>query len=151
VSNPPSLVGASHHLVNSFFFLSKPQENHMETTAYGIIPPTSVLSGNNEGTLHKASSSAHAAVNSMAGAADEAARKARPAIDRVAAMAHHAVDKAAGAAAPTAEWLNEQGESLRAAQKKLVADTCSYVSANPLKSVGIALVAGFLLSRIILK
>ena len=41
--------------------------------------------------------------------------------------------------------------SLNAAQKKLVADTCSYVSANPLKSVGIAVVAGFLLGRIILR
>jgi ElaB/YqjD/DUF883 family membrane-anchored ribosome-binding protein len=107
------------------------------------------LPGNSEGTLHKASASAHAAVDSMAGAADEAARKAKPAIDRVATMAHQAVDTVAGAAAPTADWLAEQGESLNAAQKKVVADTCSYVSANPLKSVAIAAVAGFLLGRII--
>ncbi len=123
----------------------------METTVRGNTPLTSGLSGNTDGTLNKASSSAHAAVNSIAGAADEAARKAKPAIDRVAAMAHQAVDSAAGAAAPTADWLAEQGESLNATQKKLVADTCSYVSANPLKSVGIAVVAGFLLSRIILR
>ena len=123
----------------------------METTAPGNTPSTSGMSNNTEGTLNKASSSAHAAVNSIAGAADEAARKAKPAIDRVAAMAHQAVDKAAGAAAPTADWLTEQGESLNATQKKLVADTCSYVSANPLKAVGIAVVAGFLLSRIILR
>ena len=71
------------------------------------------------------------------------------AIDKVAAIAHHAVDNAAGAAAPTADWLAEQGENVSAKQKKLVADTCSYVSANPLKAVGIAEVAGFLLSRII--
>jgi ElaB/YqjD/DUF883 family membrane-anchored ribosome-binding protein len=109
------------------------------------------MSNYTEGNLSKASSGAHAAVDSIAGAADEAARKARPAIDRVAAMAHQAVDTAAGAAAPTADWLAEQGESLNAAQKKLVADTCSYVSANPLKSVGIAVVAGFLLGRIILR
>jgi ElaB/YqjD/DUF883 family membrane-anchored ribosome-binding protein len=123
----------------------------MKTTAGGNTPSTSGLSGNNEGTLHKASSSAHAVVNSMAGAAGEAALKARPAIDRVAAMAHQAVDTAAGAAVPTADWLAEHGESLKATQKKLVADTCSYVSANPLKSIGIAVVAGFLLSRIILR
>ncbi len=107
-------------------------------------------SGKGEGAINNASSSAHAAVNSLAGAADEAARKAKPAIDRVAGMAHQAVDKAASAAAPAADWLGEQGESLTAAQKKLMDDTCSYVSANPLKSVGIALVAGILLSRIIL-
>jgi ElaB/YqjD/DUF883 family membrane-anchored ribosome-binding protein len=121
----------------------------MDTTALGNTLSTSGMSNNNEGILDKASSSAHAAVNSIAGAADEAARKAKPAIDRVAAMAHQAVDKAAGAAAPTADWLTEQGESLNATQKKLVADTSSYISANPLKSLGIAVVAGFLLSRII--
>jgi ElaB/YqjD/DUF883 family membrane-anchored ribosome-binding protein len=104
---------------------------------------------NGEGTLDKASSSAHAAVNSIAQAADEAARKAKPAIDRVSAMAHQAVDKAAGAVAPTADWLAEQGESLSATQKKVVSDTCNYVSANPMKALGMAVVAGFLLSRII--
>src|SRR5450756_3195957 len=115
----------------------------METTLHGNTPSTSGLSNNIEGALNKASSSAHAAVNSIVGAADEAARKAKPAIDRVAAMAHQAVDKAAGAVAPTVDWLAEQGESLNATQKKLVADTCSYVSANPLKALGIAVVAGF--------
>jgi ElaB/YqjD/DUF883 family membrane-anchored ribosome-binding protein len=107
------------------------------------------MPGNGEGTLDKASSSAHAAVNSIAQAADEAARKAKPAIDRVSAMAHQAVDKAAGAVAPTADWLAEQGESLSATQKKVVSDTCNYVSANPMKALGMAVVAGFLLSRII--
>jgi ElaB/YqjD/DUF883 family membrane-anchored ribosome-binding protein len=73
-----------------------------------------------------------------------------PVIARVAAMAHQAVDKAAGAAAPTADWLAERGEILNARQKKLAADTCSYVSANPLKAVGIAVLAGLLLGRILL-
>jgi ElaB/YqjD/DUF883 family membrane-anchored ribosome-binding protein len=123
----------------------------METSIHDKTPSTSGMPGNSEGILNTASSSAHAAVNSIAGAADEAARKAKPAIDRVAAMAHQAVDKAAGAAAPTADWLAEQGESLNTTQKKLVADTCGYISANPLKAVGIAVVAGFLLSRIILR
>lgn len=120
----------------------------METTASGNTPSTSGMAGNGDGTILKASSSAHAAVNSLAGAADEAARTVKPAIDRVAAMAHQAVDKAAGAAAPTADWLAEQGESLNATQKKLVEDACSYVSAHPLKSIGVALAAGFLLSRL---
>jgi len=123
----------------------------METTVRGNTPSTSGLPSFTEGSLTKASSSAHAAVNALAGAADEAARKAKPAIDRVAAMAHQAVDKATGAVAPTADWLSEQGESINATQKKLVADTCSYVSANPLKALGIAVVAGFLLSRAILR
>jgi ElaB/YqjD/DUF883 family membrane-anchored ribosome-binding protein len=123
----------------------------METIARGHTLSTSAMSNTAEDILSKASSSAHAAVNSIAGAADEAARTARPAIDRVAAMAHQAVDKAAGVAAPTAGWLAEQGETLNTTQKKMVADTCGYISANPLKAVGIAVVAGFVLSRIILR
>lgn len=121
----------------------------METIVRGNTPPSSGMSNNTEGTLNKASSSAHAVVNSIAGAADEAVGKAKPAIDKVVIMAHEAVDKAAGAAAPTTDWLNEKCESINATQKQLVADTRSYVSANPLKAVGIAVVAGFLLSRIV--
>jgi ElaB/YqjD/DUF883 family membrane-anchored ribosome-binding protein len=123
----------------------------MENTLRGSSPSTAGFSGNSETPLHTASSSAHAAVDSIAQAADHAARKAKPSIDRVAAMAHQAVDTAAGAAAPTADWLAEQRESLMATQRKLVEDSCSYVSANPLKSVGIAVVAGFLLSRLVLR
>ncbi len=102
-----------------------------------------------EGVLTKASAGAHAAVDSMAGAADDVARKAKPAINHVATMAHQAVDRVAGAAVPTAEWLAARGEKINATQKKLVTDTRSYVSANPLKSVGIAALAGFLISRFI--
>jgi ElaB/YqjD/DUF883 family membrane-anchored ribosome-binding protein len=74
----------------------------------------------------------------------------RPVVERVAAMAHQAVDRAAGAAAPTAGWISDQGDALNARQKKLLVDTCSYVAAHPLKAVGIAVVAGALLGRILL-
>lgn len=121
----------------------------MDITTRGNTPSTSGISYGVDGALNQASSSANAAVNSIAGAAEEAAHKATPAIDQAVAMAHQAVDKAAEAATPAVDWLAGQGESLNAAQKKLIADTCSYVSANPLKSVGIAVAAGFLLSRII--
>jgi len=121
----------------------------METTVRSPIPSSSATSGKPESTLNMASSSAHAAVDSIAGFADDAARKAKPAIDGVAAMAHQAVDKVAGAAAPTAEWLTAHGESLKNTQKKLMHDTCSYISTNPLTSVAIALAAGYVISRII--
>lgn len=110
----------------------------------------SSLSGNtngSDGPVNRASTGAHAAVDSIAGAADDLARKAKPAIDRVASLAHGVVDKAAGAAAPTADWLKDMGESMNATQKKLLGDTCSYVAANPLKSLGMALAAGYLISR----
>ena len=119
----------------------------METVARGNTSSNSSIGNKAENAFDKATSRAHAAVTSLAGAADDAASKAKPAIDKVATMAHQAVDKAAGAAAPTAEWLASQAETLDATQKKLVADACNYISANPLKAVGIALAAGFVLSR----
>jgi ElaB/YqjD/DUF883 family membrane-anchored ribosome-binding protein len=70
------------------------------------------------------------------------------AIDRVASLAHQVMDKAADAAAPTADWLAEQGKSLGATQRKMIADSCKYISGNPLKSVGIAVAAGYLISRV---
>jgi len=120
----------------------------MDTTIPSNSRGATGMSGNSGGPLNKASGGAHAAVDSIASAADEAARKAKPAIDKVASMAHHAVDKAVDAAAPTADWLAAQGDSLKATQKKLVADTCSYVSAHPLQSVAIAIAAGFLIGRV---
>jgi ElaB/YqjD/DUF883 family membrane-anchored ribosome-binding protein len=88
-------------------------------------------------------------VDRAAVAADQAARKAKPVIDRAADLAHHAVDKAAGVAAPTAEWLGEQGESLLATKKTLVDGTSKYVAENPFKSLAMALVAGFVIARIV--
>lgn len=119
----------------------------METIVRDNPPATSGML--HKDAVNKASLSAHAVVNSIVGAADEAADKAKPVIDQVAAMAHQVVDRAAGAAAPTAEWLTEQGENINARQKQLVADTRDYVSANPLKAVGMAVVAGFVLGRLI--
>ena len=119
----------------------------MEANAAGSNFPNLGASGT-DGNLNKVASSAHRAVDSVAGKAEEAARKAGPAVDRVAKAAHQAVDSAAGAAAPAVDWIAEQGEHLNEVQKKMVDDLCKYVSANPMKSIGIALAAGFILSRI---
>ena len=119
----------------------------MENTTFVNVPNTFGNSSSNDGVLSKTTTGAHAAVNSVAEAADGAARKAKPAIDQVAAMAHQVVEKAAASAAPAADWLGEQGESLNATQKKLVTDTSAYIAANPLMSVGVAVLAGFLISR----
>jgi ElaB/YqjD/DUF883 family membrane-anchored ribosome-binding protein len=121
----------------------------MENSTFGSAPSTFGNSLSNDGVLTKTTAGAHAAVNSMADAADGAARKAKPAIDQVAAMAHQVVDKAAASAAPAADWLGEQGESLNATQKKLITDTSAYIAANPLMSVGMAVLAGFLISHMI--
>lgn len=121
----------------------------MEHTTLGNTPNTFGNSPTNDSVLTKTTAGAHAAVNTMAEAADGAARKAKPAIDQVAAMAHQVVDKAAASAAPAVDWLGEQGETLNATQKKLLNNTSAYIAANPLMSVGVAVLAGFLVSRMI--
>lgn len=124
----------------------------METTVHpnhsNTLSPTG-SSNSSDGTLGRAVAGAHGVVDKAVTAADEAVRKAKPAIDRVAEGAHQAVDKAARVAVPTAKWLSEQGESLRATQHKIVGDARQYVSANPFKSVAAALVAGLLIGRIL--
>jgi ElaB/YqjD/DUF883 family membrane-anchored ribosome-binding protein len=123
----------------------------MKTTVYTNTPtrPDHLPAG--DGVLNKAAIGAHGVVNKVAGAADEAARKVIPAIDRAAEYAHQTVDKAVTGVTPAAEWLNEKAAALDVTQKKLVSSTREYVAANPLQSLGLALAAGFLISRIVRK
>lgn len=121
----------------------------MENTTFGIPPNTFASASPDDDVLIKTTTGAHAVVSSIADAADVAARKVKPAIDQVAAMAHEVVDKAAASAAPAVDWIGEQAESLNATQKKLLTGTSSYIAANPLRSVGMAVLAGFLISRVI--
>jgi ElaB/YqjD/DUF883 family membrane-anchored ribosome-binding protein len=100
------------------------------------------MQGNGASSLGKAGSSVHSAI-------DEAARRAGPAIDRAATLAHDAADRVSAVGSQTVDWMSEQRDQLSAAQKKLVDDTCAYVSANPLKSVAMAVAAGYVISRIL--
>jgi ElaB/YqjD/DUF883 family membrane-anchored ribosome-binding protein len=45
--------------------------------------------------------------------------------------------------------LGERRDKLQATERKLLTDTCSYVQTHPMASLGMAVLAGFLLSRII--
>jgi ElaB/YqjD/DUF883 family membrane-anchored ribosome-binding protein len=119
----------------------------MKTTTPAV---TSLSAGDDRASaaVNNAAASLHGVLDKAAGAADDAVRKATPAIDRVADAAHQTVDRAARAALPTAAWLNEQGNSLRAVQRTVAADAGEYVSAHPWKSIGLALAAGFLIGRI---
>jgi ElaB/YqjD/DUF883 family membrane-anchored ribosome-binding protein len=59
-----------------------------------------------------------------------------------------ALDQAVDATAPAAQWLEEHGEALTARGEKLADRTRKYITANPLQSFGLALAAGYLLSRL---
>lgn len=68
-------------------------------------------------------------------------------IGKVSNSAHEAVDKIAGVTYQAAEALGEKGEQLKNAEMEMMEDYRVYVRENPMKSVGIAVAAGFFLSR----
>jgi ElaB/YqjD/DUF883 family membrane-anchored ribosome-binding protein len=93
-------------------------------------------------TLDQASAGAHDAI-------DKASDAARPVVDRLASGAHQAVDKFASAAGQAAETLSARGEQLKNAQAQAMEQARIYVRENPVTALGIAVAAGFLLSRLL--
>ena len=112
----------------------------METT--GKMTGIGDSSGTVARTVDQATTGAHNAI-------DKASDAARPAVDRLASGAHQAVDKIAGAAAQAAETLDLKSEQLINAQTRLTENCREYVRDNPVISLGIAVAAGFLLSRLL--
>jgi len=108
----------------------------------GKIPPGSNGDGSRTpGTVEKASTGAHNVI-------DKVSQAAHPAVDRISSGAHFTVDKAAGAATRTAAAFNEKREQLRYAGMRTMEETRGYVRANPIMSIGIAVAAGYLISRL---
>lgn len=70
-------------------------------------------------------------------------------IGRVKTGAHEAVDKAADATSQAAEAIATKGEQLKNAEQQFVEDCRGYIHDNPVTSLGIAVGAGFLLSRLL--
>ena len=70
-------------------------------------------------------------------------------INKASNYAHEAVDKATSAATHAAEAFDEKTEVLKKTEKRLVNDYTTYTRDHPIKSLGIAVAAGFLLSRIL--
>jgi len=93
-------------------------------------------------TVDQATSSAHRAI-------ERASEAARPTVDKMAQSAHNLVDKMASAASTAADSLDSKTGQLKDAQARLMESTKEYVRENPLQSIGIALAAGFLLSRLL--
>jgi len=113
----------------------------MEST--GIVTPGFKDGGRTVGrTVDKASSGAHDAIDKISDAAG-------PMVDRIASGAHQAVDKIAGAAGQAAETLSVKGGQLKNAQAQALAQARIYVRDNPLAALGIAVAAGYLLSRLL--
>jgi ElaB/YqjD/DUF883 family membrane-anchored ribosome-binding protein len=69
--------------------------------------------------------------------------------DKVSKSVHETFDKIADAGNQAAEALGEKGQKLKNTEQKLMENCRSYVHDNPITSLGIAVVAGFLLSRVL--
>ena len=92
--------------------------------------------------VDNASSSAHSAIDKVSSAV-------RPAMDRMADGAHQAVDKVALTASDAAESLAIRAKQLKDGHARMTETCRGYVRANPLASLGVALAAGLILSRLI--
>jgi ElaB/YqjD/DUF883 family membrane-anchored ribosome-binding protein len=58
------------------------------------------------------------------------------------------LDKAAARAAPAAQWMEDEAATLASGRDKFLETTAKYIAAHPLESVGLAIAAGYLLSRL---
>lgn len=75
--------------------------------------------------------------------------KAHAGIDKLTQSAHQTVDRVVSAASSAADRFQNVGDTKYGQMaQEWKEQTCSYVRAHPLTSVGIAVAAGFLLSRL---
>jgi ElaB/YqjD/DUF883 family membrane-anchored ribosome-binding protein len=79
---------------------------------------------------------------------DRAASTAHDTVDKVAGAASSAKDRLASAAAATKERLSEKGSEWYQQSQHAIECTRDCVRTHPLASIGIAVVAGMLISRI---
>ncbi|MGM0429207.1 MAG: DUF883 family protein [Pseudomonadota bacterium] len=70
------------------------------------------------------------------------------AVNKSANKAHDTIDKVADAAKHASDSLGEKGHDLKVTQEKWLATATDYVKDNPIKSLGIAVASGYLLSRV---
>lgn len=93
-------------------------------------------------TVDNAANSAHNAIN-------RASTAAGPAVDSMATGAHNAIDKITGVATQAAEKLNVSGDQIRDVQSRF-SETCkTQMKENPVVTLGVAVAAGFLLSKLL--
>jgi hypothetical protein len=66
--------------------------------------------------------------------------------DKLSLFTHEAVDKIVNATFQAIDALDQKNRQLKNSQLQLIRNCRSYIRANPLMSIGIAIAAGFLLS-----
>jgi ElaB/YqjD/DUF883 family membrane-anchored ribosome-binding protein len=69
-------------------------------------------------------------------------------LNKATIRAQGAIDQVADAVAPAAQWLEDEADTLTSGKDKFLETTSKYIAAHPLQSLGLALAAGYLLSRL---
>jgi len=69
-------------------------------------------------------------------------------LNKATIRAQGAVDQVAEAAAPAVQWLEDEADTLASGREKFLETTSKYIAAHPLQSLGLAIAAGYLLSRL---
>jgi ElaB/YqjD/DUF883 family membrane-anchored ribosome-binding protein len=80
---------------------------------------------------------------------DQMSDKVQPVMDRMASNAHAAIDTVAGAAVTAVDELSVKGKKLTKAQTKLLKAAREYTRERPIATLGIAVAAGWILSRLV--
>ncbi len=81
--------------------------------------------------------------------ADAMGEKVHGGIERLTSTAHDAVERATSAAGSAADQLGVKGRQLLATRDEVMESTRVYVREHPLAALGVALAAGYLVSRIL--
>lgn len=94
------------------------------------------------GSGNQTAGTAHESIDPMTGAA-------RPAVDRFASGAHQAVDRFVNVASQAVERFGSRSEQFKGSQERMMDEARIYIRNKPATAVGIAVAAGFVLSRIL--
>jgi len=104
--------------------------------------PTSPEESKIAGTAERLSAVAHHKI-------ERAADVVHPALDTLATNAHQVVDKVATMATHAAETAEAKSTDFHDLQSKFADDCRAFMQAHPLKALGYAAAAGFVLSRML--
>jgi ElaB/YqjD/DUF883 family membrane-anchored ribosome-binding protein len=109
-----------------------------------LAATSSVPGGTNATTdgVERIATSAHQGINAAADAA-------HPVIDRLASTAHRAIDSADHAANHATDTLAKAGGKAGAKGEELYASGAGYMRDHPVLTIGVAVAAGYLLSRLL--
>lgn len=91
---------------------------------------------------------AHEAVDKITHATNQAADALGERGEQLNHLAHEAVNKITSTTNQATDALGEKAQQFKTAEQHLMKDCQGYVRTNPVASLGIAVAAGFLLSRL---